>query len=82
MFKHATSFLRENSGDFYSLSSVSISLEAYTLREIPQLEKKSDFWNQLAFSEELKILSRGFKKTFGGKSVNILDCEASKLTLW
>ena len=49
MFKQATSFLRENS-DFYSMSSASISLEAYALREILQLEKKNDFWNRSAFS--------------------------------
>lgn len=44
-----TSFLRENS-DFYSMSSASISLEAYALRKILQLEKKNDFWNRSAFS--------------------------------
>ena len=44
------------------MPSASISLQAYALREIPQLEKKSDFLNRLAFSEELNILSRGFQK--------------------
>lgn len=65
------------------MPSASISLQAYALREIPQLEKKSDLiLESVSVFRRTENTVKRVSKRLGGKSAKSLDCEVLTLTLW